>query len=332
MAVINLRPLTVTLLIIVLFFSGCSFGRSRKEAGGLLFIREGHAYQVRVRTGNLAIDKIVYSFAYSEFGRYLPVSEKGPFTGYIEIKFASKLNKLFREPAPGYLTNVEYGDNWYTGEADINPGISAPLTMETEVAPGGLLAWQNSLMFVTVRNIKGKKLWSAEYNYRGSRDLSVIMTGTADDAARVCIGRIIFQFENDYGIKPRLTELEKKPPPQAALVIRKKQEPGRWADAGKTPEGSVVHVDSGAISYPSAGIVRTTASTVIGDNKVLELYEIDCPQKKFRILDQYSGKGPLSSPYTTKWTPVSRESAQELIFNYVCRTEKVTEEKDKEKD
>lgn len=314
----NVKLLSATLLIIAIFFAGCSTGRSQKDVAGLLFISKGKAYQVRVRTGNIAVDRAIYLFAYSEFGRYLPVSEKGPFTGYIDITFVSEENKLFRGSSEGYLTNVEYGDNWYTGGIDAD-SVSRLMGSETNIAPGGLLAWQDSFMFVTIRKTDGRKLWRAEYNYRGSRDLSALFMSTADEAAKVCLGRIIHRFEIDYGLEAKLTAKEKKQLPQIALIIKKRPEKSKWKDAGKNAEGASVFIDSEAISYPDAGIVRTTVNTAGSDKNLVELYEIDCPQKKFRILDRHFHKEPSSSPYTTQWTLVPYKSTQELIFNYVCK-------------
>ena len=177
--------------------AGCSTIRIHSGAEDLSSIRAEQSYGVRVRSGNLALDKLIYDIAYAEFGRHLPVSENGQYTGFIDIVFASASETAFSGASAGFAANMAYGDGWFTGDeaAWISRDSAYP---DSGIAPGGIFSWQESTMVVTLRDISNRKLWKADFHYRGGRDLTALYIKTADDAARFCLDRIIEAFEKEY--------------------------------------------------------------------------------------------------------------------------------------
>ncbi len=171
------------------------------------------------------MDKLVYELAYIQFGKYLPISEEEPFTGFIEILFMSTSNKWLKGPVAGYKINLIYGNSWYTGDETFSFNVhNQPIGME--ITPGGVFAWQNSNMSVTLRDINGKKLWSAHYHYKGRQEFSGLSVKTADAAAHLCLYRIIDYFMKDYMINTEIsTHKDKIKIPIIALMVESKKSP-----------------------------------------------------------------------------------------------------------
>jgi len=204
-------------LLISLYLGGCSTISSSKQAASLSSITVNKTYQVRVRSGNIAVDKLIYKTASAEFGKYLRMHGQEPFNTVIDIVFLSKSEKGFSGAANSYVNNVYYGNSWYTGNE-----IFGYQSVDREIAPGGPFTWQNSTMTVTIREREGKVLWDCQYNYKGSLELSRLYVSSADEAAMVSLSKIIKLFEKDF-IKAGPAGNKNYKNPGIALVVDKQE-------------------------------------------------------------------------------------------------------------
>jgi len=210
--------------VIILNFGNCSTMSVNKQAANLSSITVNKTYQVRVRSGNLAMDKLIYEFASAELGKYLRMDNSEPFNSFIDIEFLSKSKKGFSGITAGYVNNVFYGNSWYTGNE--TPGLSNVYrSTGTEITPGESFTWQNSTMVVTIQDMESKILWKAHYNYKGGSEFAWLYVNTADEAARISLDRIIKQFEKDFIIIPKAEDKTKDKKPGIALIVEKQKAP-----------------------------------------------------------------------------------------------------------
>ncbi len=213
-----------TALVFIFIFNNCSTMSINKQAANLSSITADRTYQVRVRSGNLTMDKIIYESASAAFGRYLQIYKKDTFNSLIEIVFTSASKKSFTGSTAGYTTNVLYGDTWYTGDDNSSLKSYNPMA-ETEIIPGGVWTSQSSTMMVAIKDIEGKILWSVQYNYKGVYEASGLYVKTADEAARLSIDRIIKQFEKDFLFIPKAENNTRDKKPDFALIVEKQKAP-----------------------------------------------------------------------------------------------------------
>jgi len=214
--------------LIVFNLSNCSTISVNKQAANLSSITVNKTYQVRVRSGNLAMDKLIYKTASAEFGKYLRMQGEEPFNTVIDIVFMSKSRKGFAGASNGYVNNVLYGNLWYTGSETF--GYQS---MDTEIASGGPFTWQNSTMIVTIKEQEGNKiLWETQYNYKGDIDPSRLLVRSADEAAMASLVIIINQFEKDFIIVPSAESGNNNKKPGIALIIETQKSPESKKDPG----------------------------------------------------------------------------------------------------
>jgi hypothetical protein len=218
-----------TALVVILNFNNCSTMSVNKQAANLSSITVNKTYQLRVRSGNLAMDKLIYEFASAELGKYLRMNNKEPVNSFIDIEFLSKSKRAFAGINAGYVNNVFYGNSWYTGSE--TPGLSnAYRSAGTEITPGGSFTWQNSTMLVTIQDMESRILWKAHYNYKGGSEFAWVYVNTADEAARISLNKIIKQFEKDFIIIPKAEDKIKYEKPGIALIVEKQKAPGSQHD------------------------------------------------------------------------------------------------------
>jgi len=197
-------------LIIILNIAGCSTMRTSGQVVNISALTENKTYQLRVRSGNLALDRFIYDYASMRFGEYLHISGKGPFSGHVDIVFSDSSKKGLSGPTAGYTKNIIYGNSWYTGD-DAPWSDNDYQAPGTELPRGGKLSWQDSATVLIITDDEGGNTWKAYYNYRGGSELSGLRVKTADEAARLSVDRIIEQFEKEF----ILFEKEVIPVPQA---------------------------------------------------------------------------------------------------------------------
>lgn len=191
-----MRPLVFVALLAV-GLSGCSSVETQKTATPLAAIQSTERFQLLVRTGNGVMDKLIYEMAYQQFGGLVPLREKEPYTGVMEITFASSDQSMFVSTSSTVGNATAYGSGWYSGSGYVG-GTAAVSGNSTTVGVGGAFTWQNSTMFIVLKKQDGERLWTADYNYKGGWEMSGWVVNTPDEAARLVIKRLKQKFLDDF--------------------------------------------------------------------------------------------------------------------------------------
>ena len=223
----HFKASTIKLLLLsFIIFSmliACSTIKTNKQAHTYSTVTDKNSYQVRVRSGNLMLDRIIYEAATKEFGKYLHISGQDSFTGFIDITFVCKAKRGITGSSPGYINNVVYGNSWYTGDetAHKGSGFSSSLSESRSI---GMFNIQKSNMIAVIKKINGLQFWDAQDAYNGVSDFSRLFIQTVDETALFSLERIINQFKNDFSVLGTLSEAGRhNKPPDAALVIKDKK-------------------------------------------------------------------------------------------------------------
>lgn len=185
------------MLLLVVF--ACSSMQTYSNVEDAKTILKDRTYQIRVRTGHETMDKLVYEFAYLEFSKYLSIVENGQHTSTIDIIFSSYSEGAYVGSTSGYATATGYASGWYTGSGYSATGSAS--TVGSGVSSGGTITWQNSTMFVILKDMNGKRLWSADYKYKGGWEMSGWTVNTPQEAARLCIERVAERLNQDLTSK-----------------------------------------------------------------------------------------------------------------------------------
>ena len=188
-------PLLLTLL--ALFLAGCSSVHTKKADASLSALQSSERFRLLVRTGNPVRDKLVYELAFQQFGELLPLREQEPFTGVMEITFASTDQNWVVGSSSTMGTTITYGSRWYSGSGYIG-GPALIIDRSSTVTSGGTLTWQNSTMLVVLKKSDGQRIWTADYNYKGGWEMSGFSVNTPEEAARLVINRLKSKLKNDF--------------------------------------------------------------------------------------------------------------------------------------
>lgn len=207
-----IRLITVILPLICVVCS-CSTMQTQTGIEGVSTLTENQPYQLRVRSGNSTMDKIIYEFALFEFGKYLPISEGDSYIGTIEIIFASTSESSFVGSTSAFTTGYGYGNAWYTGSGYI--GLSGTTsTFGSSITSGSTFTWQNSTMLIAIKSSQERRLWMADYKYKGGWEMSGFSVNTADEAARLCIKRIVAKLTRDFPDIEKINGMAKRLEPE----------------------------------------------------------------------------------------------------------------------
>ncbi len=190
------RILRFSAVACTLIFSACSSVETYKPATSLTTIRDAQRYQLLVRTGDSVLDKLVFEFAFAQFADVLPLREKEPYTGAMEVTFVSSGQNAFL--GSSVTTGTAHGSGWYTGGGYVG-GATVSATSGT-VSSGTIFTWQNSSMIVVLKSADGTRLWSADYNYKGGWEMSGWSVNTPTEAARLVVKRLKERFKADFSI------------------------------------------------------------------------------------------------------------------------------------
>jgi hypothetical protein len=117
----------------------------------------------------------------------MPLREKGPYTGALEITFASSTQGAYLGSSTGIASVQPTGSGWYTGGRAVSTAISS----------GTFLEWQNSTMLAVLRGREDVRQWSADYSYKGGWEMSGWVVNTPEEAARLIIKRLAARFVAD---------------------------------------------------------------------------------------------------------------------------------------
>jgi len=192
----NARSLIFLPLCAALLWSACSTVETSKSTTSLATIREAQRYQLLVRTGDAVLDKLVYEFAFAQFGDVLPLREKEPYTGTMEITFMSSSQSAFLGSSVATGTAQSSGSGWYTSGGYV--GGSTVTGTSAAINSGTAFTWQNSSMIMVLKSADGERLWSADYNYKGGWELSGWVVNTPTEAARLVVKRLKEKFKADF--------------------------------------------------------------------------------------------------------------------------------------
>lgn len=182
-------------LLLVLCGAGCSTMEVSQDRSSASDIRR-YRYQLGVRTGNQLMDQMVFEQARLHLGKVIEITEEEPRdSGAVEITFASSSQSAFVGSSAAFANTTGYVNGWYTGNAASFSGSAS--TVATSVTTGSTLTWQNSTMFVTLKNPEGKRLWTTQYNYKGGWEFSGWVVNTPDEASNLCLKRIAERLSKD---------------------------------------------------------------------------------------------------------------------------------------
>lgn len=187
---------TLPLALLALLLAACSSVETQKSGIPLSRI-QAERFQVLVRTGYPFMDKLVYELAFQQFGSLIPLKEKEPFSGSLEITFTSSAQSasIGSSTTAGGATAQSSG--WYTGTGYVGGSASA-VGSATTVSSGGTFTWQNSTMLIVLKKTDGDRLWTADYSYKGGWELSGFVVNTPEEAARLVLKRLKERFDSDF--------------------------------------------------------------------------------------------------------------------------------------
>jgi hypothetical protein len=151
--------------------------------------------QLKVRTGSAQMDQLVYELAYQQFSDVIPLREAEPYTGTLEITFASSTQSAFFGSSNTYASGSVTGSTWYTGAGATGHASGGSST--STISTGAFLDWQNSTMLAVLKRSDGQRLWSADYSYKGGWELSGWVVNTPEEAARLVAKRLKAQYVAD---------------------------------------------------------------------------------------------------------------------------------------
>jgi len=179
--------LRALLVLVLLAAAGCSSVETTGSGPALVTDLANQRIQLKVRTGDDQMDALVYELAFQQFSPVMPLREQPPYTGALEITFASSTQSGFLGTSSTLATGHAVSNGWYTG------GRIASTTL----GGGTFLQWQNSTMLAVLRGPDGARLWSADYSYKGGWEMSGWVVNTPEEAARLVTKRLAARFAAD---------------------------------------------------------------------------------------------------------------------------------------
>ena len=175
--------------------AACSSLQTTPSTGFHEIIGQGERFQLLVRSGNSAMDKLLYELAYEQFSTVVPLREKEPYTGTMEITFASSTQSAFLGSSSTVSNATAGASGWYTNTGYL--GQASAVGSSTTITSGGTFDWQNSIMIVVIKHSDGERLWSGDYNYKGGWEFSGFVVNTPEEAARLVAKRLKTKLEAD---------------------------------------------------------------------------------------------------------------------------------------
>ena len=183
------------IFVVFLACSGCSSMQTNVKNSGEVKLSKYGSYTIQVKTPSPSLSSIVYEFSVQEFSKSLDIAEKEQGKGTIEVTFSSQGESAFMNSSTTTANAQAYGTGWYTGNTYYNS--VAVQGQATTVSSASSFTWQNSTLFVVVRDSEGHRLYSADYKYKGGWEFSGFVVNTPEEAARLCIERVHKQMLKD---------------------------------------------------------------------------------------------------------------------------------------
>ena len=145
------------------------------------------------------MDKILQGIAVMEFGQLLNINENESQLnqcGKLEITFDSSTDGGLLGSSSTISSSESPATGWYDGDRYWG-GTGYASGSSSDMPSGSMLSWQNSTMLITLKDVDGTRLWTADYEYKGGSDISGFWVNTAEGAARVCIKRLKARMQKD---------------------------------------------------------------------------------------------------------------------------------------
>lgn len=161
-----------------------------------------------VMTGDARLDKMVYELAFNGFTDLVPLAETGPFDAAMEVTFSSTGQNIFFGSSTTTVNTQASATGWYSGtgyvsgnywheSGTLNATATGTATANT-VTAGGALTYQNSTMIITLKDRDGRRLWYANYTYKGGWEFSGWVVNTPEDAARLLVKRLASKMQKKF--------------------------------------------------------------------------------------------------------------------------------------
>ena len=175
----------IIIVAIATCIAGCSTVETQKASVSLASIQATERFQLLVRTGNAVMDRLVYEMAFQQFGSLLPLREKQPYTGVMEITFTSTGETWFVGTSNTVGSATAFGSGWFSGNGYVG-GTANMIGNSTTVSTGGSSTWQISTMMIVLKKSDGERLWTADYNYKGTWEMSAFCCEYAGRSGATC--------------------------------------------------------------------------------------------------------------------------------------------------
>lgn len=186
-----------TLVFVASLVAACSSVQTQRANMPLAAIQSSERFQLLVRTGNAVMDKLVYEMAYQQFGGVVPLREREPYSGVMEVTFASSDQGWFVGSSSTVGSATSSGAGWYSGAGYVG-GAATTTGSSATISSGGTFTWQNSTMLIVLKKEDGERLWTADYSYKGGWEMSGWVVNTPDEAARLVLKRLKQKFDSDF--------------------------------------------------------------------------------------------------------------------------------------
>ena len=143
------------------------------------------------------MDRIIYESASFEFGRYLAISDSGSYRGIIEIIYVGMSEDSFLDSTADFTTSSVIGNAWYTGTGYIElPGSDA--TRERDSTSARSAMPDDVTMRINIKGSQEEQLWTADYKRKSDFERSVLISDTAQKAAKLGIKKIVEKLIEDF--------------------------------------------------------------------------------------------------------------------------------------
>ena len=184
-----MKYLKIYLIFNLLSFLSCSTMTVYSNLDQTRYSSAYSNFNMIVKSGDKILNDYINNIAYFEFSKYVPINEQRNQTGILEVIYQSNDDKVKDISKTSYSDTGTYGEvnPNYRGGLDVN---KQETTVKNEQTTVRVFNFQNSTMFVVMKDLQGNRIWAANYNYKGSTELTGVLVNTPQEAAKLCIEKI----------------------------------------------------------------------------------------------------------------------------------------------
>lgn len=206
-------PLPVVCLA-VLILCGCSSVDSTRSVTSLADIGKDHRLRLLVQTPSGLTDKLIYEQVYAKFTPALPLVEREPYTGVVEVTFTSNTRGYFIGSTSSSTQVDVTSTGWYDGRGYVDAlgtlhvsgttsGTASATAKTSSVSTSSAVIWQDGIMLMIVKDADGRRIWFGDYKYKGGWEMSGFTVNTAEEAGRLLVKRLYDRFRKDFPDAPK---------------------------------------------------------------------------------------------------------------------------------